>query len=91
MLFKEIMLNSIAQMRFYYLGGGTALALQLGHRISEDLDFFVAEEFDHLSYFFTVVTYKRKAMLTHPQDLSLLHQASVKVSLEGIDRAFIAF
>ena len=33
--------NSIAQMRFCYLGGGTALALQLGHRISEDLDFFV--------------------------------------------------
>jgi len=29
-----------------YLGGGTALALQLGHRISYDLDFFTTEEFD---------------------------------------------
>lgn len=29
-----------------YLGGGTALALQLGHRISYDLDFFTREEFD---------------------------------------------
>ena len=29
-----------------YLGGGTALALQLGHRISYDLDFFTKEEFD---------------------------------------------
>ncbi len=29
-----------------YLAGGTALALQLGHRISEDLDFFTPEEFD---------------------------------------------
>lgn len=29
-----------------YLAGGTALALQLGHRISEDLDFFTTEEFD---------------------------------------------
>ena len=29
-----------------YLAGGTALALQLGHRISCDLDFFTATEFD---------------------------------------------
>ena len=29
-----------------YLAGGTALALQLGHRVSEDLDFFTSEEFD---------------------------------------------
>lgn len=29
-----------------YLGGGTACALQLGHRISVDLDFFTTEEFD---------------------------------------------
>ncbi|MBT9131355.1 hypothetical protein B9J77_04325 [candidate division NPL-UPA2 bacterium Unc8] len=29
-----------------YLAGGTALALQLGHRISYDLDFFTMEEFN---------------------------------------------
>ena len=29
-----------------YLAGGTALALQLGHRISYDLDFFTSVEFD---------------------------------------------
>lgn len=29
-----------------YLAGGTALALQLGHRISYDLDFFTREVFD---------------------------------------------
>ena len=28
-----------------YLGGGTALALQLGHRRSDDLDFFLPERF----------------------------------------------
>ena len=32
--------------RDFYLGGGTALALQLGHRVSVDLDFFSATEFD---------------------------------------------
>ena len=29
-----------------YLGGGTACALQVGHRISVDLDFFTNKEFD---------------------------------------------
>lgn len=29
-----------------YLGGGTAIALQLGHRRSVDLDFFVPQEFN---------------------------------------------
>lgn len=27
----------------FYLGGGTAVALHLGHRLSEDLDFFTPE------------------------------------------------
>ncbi|MDD5614472.1 MAG: nucleotidyl transferase AbiEii/AbiGii toxin family protein [Candidatus Omnitrophica bacterium] len=31
-----------------YLAGGTALALHLGHRLSFDLDFFTAKEFDPL-------------------------------------------
>ena len=32
--------------RPFYLAGGTALALQFGHRISVDLDFFIPELFD---------------------------------------------
>ena len=43
-------LNRISDMSFCYLGGGTALALQLAHRRSDDLDFFVTEEFDDLSF-----------------------------------------
>lgn len=31
---------------YSYLAGGTALALQIGHRISYDLDFFTPKEFD---------------------------------------------
>ena len=32
----------------FYLSGGTALSLQIGHRESEDLDFFPAQPFDPL-------------------------------------------
>lgn len=34
------------QLDTFYLAGGTALALQLGHRVSEDLDFFIDKAFD---------------------------------------------
>jgi predicted nucleotidyltransferase component of viral defense system len=33
----------------FYLAGGTALALQIGHRISVDFDFFTTKEFDNFS------------------------------------------
>lgn len=39
-------LEKSAIIKKAYLAGGTALALQLGHRISYDLDFFTQEEFD---------------------------------------------
>lgn len=34
------------QLDEFYLAGGTALSLQIGHRISIDLDFFALESFD---------------------------------------------
>ena len=40
------LLEKSAIIQKAYLAGGTALALQLGHRISYDLDFFTSEEFD---------------------------------------------
>jgi len=45
--FRAIQLSSqIRTVREGYLAGGTALALQLGHRISIDLDFFTNKEFE---------------------------------------------
>jgi len=40
-------LSGLGSMASVYLGGGTALALQLGHRVSADLDFFVPKYFDY--------------------------------------------
>ncbi|MEY3443111.1 MAG: hypothetical protein RLZZ519_1392 [Bacteroidota bacterium] len=39
-------LSAVPQLSGYYLVGGTALALQFGHRLSIDLDFFTDQEFD---------------------------------------------
>lgn len=38
-------LKNITEIKAFYLSGGTALSLQLGHRESEDLDFFIKTSF----------------------------------------------
>lgn len=40
-------LGSMSFLKRFYLAGGTALALQLGHRISVDLDFFAEKDEVH--------------------------------------------
>jgi len=40
------LLATKGMLETFYLAGGTAAALYLGHRWSEDLDFFSAQEFD---------------------------------------------
>lgn len=37
---------SLNDLRQFYLVGGTSLALQMGHRVSVDLDLFTSEPFD---------------------------------------------
>lgn len=39
-------IKNISNLKDFYLSGGTALSLQLGHRESEDLDFFTRIPFD---------------------------------------------
>ncbi len=43
-------LNNLSDIRAVYLGGGTGLAFQLGHRRSDDLDFYMPEDFDFYSF-----------------------------------------
>lgn len=48
--FRAIQLVSgLPEIKEAYLAGGTALSLQLGHRISIDLDFFTQEEFSAIT------------------------------------------
>lgn len=43
---KKVLLKLAAFKKEFYLAGGTALALQIGHRDSLDFDFFRKEDFD---------------------------------------------
>jgi len=40
------LISGFTEIKQAYLAGGTALALQIGHRISVDLDFFTVHEFN---------------------------------------------
>ena len=40
------LISGFPEIKQAYLAGGTALALQIGHRISVDLDFFTKEQFN---------------------------------------------
>ena len=41
-------IKTVPEIQTFYLSGGTALALHLGHRESEDLDFFTKRNFEPL-------------------------------------------
>ncbi|EFK08345.1 conserved hypothetical protein [delta proteobacterium NaphS2] len=43
---KSLLKHIAGDINQFYLAGGTGLALQLGHRISEDLDFFSEKTFE---------------------------------------------
>lgn len=45
-LLKALEADPASGLRGWTLAGGTGLALQLGHRVSEDLDFFRTDELD---------------------------------------------
>jgi len=46
-----IELNALEELRSFVLVGGTALSLQIGHRISIDLDFFTQDAFEENKLF----------------------------------------
>jgi hypothetical protein len=51
---KKILPQLISLKDRFYLAGGTALALQLGHRSSIDFDFFSQIPFDNLNLYIEI-------------------------------------
>ena len=75
-------LDSLQELKNAYLGGGTALALQLGHRKSDDLDFFTSERFDDLSFRKNIPSIDLDTFVIHqtPNHTEMMIQ-SIKVDL----------
>lgn len=78
------LLSGIAEVRTFYLAGGTALALHLGHRRSEDFDFFRAQE---------LVPQDLLTILRDSGELAVLQEAAgtLTVRLHGVATSFFRY
>ena len=78
------LLSRIPEVRTFYLAGGTALALYLGHRRSKDFDFFRAREF---------LPQEILSQLRQAGELSVLQEAAgtLTVTLRGIPTSFFHY
>lgn len=69
----------------WYLAGGTALALQVGHRQSVDLDFFTPEKA------FTEISVERELFNTGMWQTTLLEKGTIFGTLRNAKISFIAY
>lgn len=78
------LLSLIGEARTFYLAGGTALALFLGHRRSNDFDFFRAKEF---------VPQDLLSALRETGDVEVLQEAAgtLTVGLRGVPVSFFRY
>ncbi|MBN1915389.1 nucleotidyl transferase AbiEii/AbiGii toxin family protein [Candidatus Dojkabacteria bacterium] len=86
-LYKEVLrsdsfqlLQNISQnksLNTFFLAGGTSLALQIGHRISDDLDFFTKSEFK--SNLLSEIQGKYEVITLHDNSIEII-QSNTKVS-----------
>ena len=57
----EAIIDNVSQLECikpYTLCGGTALAIQLGHRMSEDLDFMMSPQSRCVNFWYNILTSK---------------------------------
>jgi len=72
-------IQTLPEFGSFYLAGGTALALQLGHRISKDLDLFSSEKFKtntikRLKFKYRVISLHNNSieLIADPVDIGLM-------------------
>ncbi len=63
----------------FYLAGGTALALQIGHRISVDLDLFGRRPFEPQDILHELKDYKPVSIMAQSKNILILNVKGVKV------------
>jgi Nucleotidyl transferase AbiEii toxin, Type IV TA system len=76
-------LAGIESLRDFYLAGGTALGLHLGHRRSIDLDFFSAQPFNEDLLIAAVQGFPKLTVLSKSSQTAYLHVSGTKVSFIG--------
>lgn len=76
-------LAEVEAMQKFYLAGGTALALHIGHRRSVDLDFFSAQPFEADAFLASLQALSGLSVLAKSSQTLHLHISGTKVSFIG--------
>jgi len=75
-LLKKLM--SLPELEAFNLAGGTALALQIGHRISVDLDFFGDVAFDAIEVMDAIRDFAEVSIISQSRSILILNTNGVK-------------
>lgn len=78
-------ISSVIKEENFYLAGGTGLALQIGHRLSEDLDFFKNSPFNE-----NLLISNLKAKVESFEEI-FLEKQTVSVFLDGVRCSFFFY
>lgn len=76
----------LSQFKNFYLAGGTSLALQIGHRISVDFDFFSKKEIDHKLF-----DKVKKVFSTSTIKPAINNSGELTVFIDGIKVTFLHY
>lgn len=75
-LLKKLM--SLPELEAFNLAGGTALALQIGHRISVDLDFFGDAAFEVIEVMDAIRDFAEVSIISQSRSILILNTNNVK-------------
>lgn len=78
--------GSLVRTQKFFLAGGTALALRLGHRISADLDWFTANTFDERALIDAL-----EQLPTKPSQTTHSSPHTVRAYYGGVETSFIRY
>lgn len=73
------LISSIPELANFNLAGGTALALQIGHRISVDLDFFGDRKFSTGEILDLLINVKPLSIISQEKNILILNVQGIKV------------
>lgn len=77
-------IKKIPDIQNFYLSGGTALSLQLGHRESEDLDFFIKNSF--------IPQFLQQKLLEHGKlEDVMLDENTLNLFIDGVKLQFLHY
>ncbi|MEO1213583.1 MAG: nucleotidyl transferase AbiEii/AbiGii toxin family protein [Bacteroidota bacterium] len=80
---------ALPELEAFTLVGGTALSLQIGHRISVDLDLFGKSDLPHQEIIFLLSDFSSPQIVSQTKNILILNIAGIKVDFVNYSYPFL--